>query len=299
MPETSIHTARQLLESWRADALNFLHVDAPKILFIVIVTFVLIRLLKAVTRRLYVYGDTKGLPSGVRAQQLRTLSGVLYSAGVFVLVFLALLQILDKLGINMGPLLASAGIAGLAIGFGAQSLVRDVINGFFILMENQYEVGDVVRVAGITGTVERMTLRATLLRDDQGALSTVPNNKIDVVSNLTRDWAQVALHVSVAYNENTDKVIALLKEVGMELRNDPNYAELLVSDPQVPGIERVSGNEVEYVMLVKTRPGAQYAVTRELRRRIKECFEKHHIQPGRPGGIFVAQSGNEAIGSQK
>ncbi|MGZ4819660.1 MAG: mechanosensitive ion channel family protein [Terriglobales bacterium] len=286
-----IQSVGELADRWRVDALNFLRVDVPKILFIVIVTFVLIRLLKAVTRRLHAFGDTKALPSGVRAQQLRTLSGVLYSAGVFVLVFVALLDILDKLGINMAPLLASAGIAGLAIGFGAQTLVHDVINGFFILMENQYEVGDVVRVAGVTGTVERMTLRATVLRDDQGALATVPNSKIDIVSNLTRDWAQVALHVSVAYTENTDKVIEVLKEVGVDLRNDPSFAELLVSDPQVPGIERVSGNEVDYVMLVKTRPGAQYAVTRELRRRIKECFEKNHIQPGGPGGVFIAQSG--------
>lgn len=286
-----IQSVGELADRWRVDALNFLRVGVPKILFILIVTFVLIRLLKAVTRRLHAFGDTKALPSGVRAQQLRTLSGVLYSAGVFVLVFVALLDILDKLGINMAPLLASAGIAGLAIGFGAQTLVHDVINGFFILMENQYEVGDVVRVGGVTGTVERMTLRATVLRDDQGALATVPNSKIDIVSNLTRDWAQVALHVSVAYTENTDKVIEVLKEVGADLRNDPSFAELLVSDPQVPGIERVSGNEVDYVMLVKTRPGAQYAVTRELRRRIKECFEKNHIQPGGPGGVFIAQSG--------
>jgi small conductance mechanosensitive channel len=291
MTGPSIQSVGELADRWRVDALNFLRVDVPKILFIVIVTFVLIRLLKAVTRRLRAFGDTKALPSGVRAQQLRTLSGVLYSAGVFALVFLALLQIMPILGINMGPLLASAGIAGLAIGFGAQTLVHDVINGFFILMENQYEVGDVVRVAGVTGTVERMTLRSTLLRDDQGALSTVPNSKIDIVSNLTRDWAQVALHVSVAYTENTDRVIEVLKEVGMDLRNDPSFAELLVSDPQVPGIERVSGNEVDYVMLVKTRPGAQYAVTRELRRRIKECFEKNHIQPGGPGGMFMVQGG--------
>ncbi|MGI9103988.1 MAG: mechanosensitive ion channel family protein [Terriglobales bacterium] len=280
----------EVIEHWRTDALNFLRVDAPKILFIIAITFVLIRLLKVVTSRLKAFGEGKAL-TGFRAQQLKTLSGVLYSAGIFVLVFLALLQILPVLGINMGPLLASAGIAGLAIGFGAQTLVHDVINGFFILMENQYEVGDVVRVAGITGTVEKMTLRATLLRDDQGALSTVPNSKIDVVSNLTRDWAQVALHISVAYTENTDRVLDLLKQVGMELRNDAQYAELLVSDPQVPGIERVSGQEVDYLMLVKTRPGSQYAVTRELRRRIKECFEKNHIQPGGPGGMFVMQSG--------
>ena len=290
MAEPSIQTVAQLIEHWRADALNFLRVDAPKILIIVVVTFGLIRLLKALTRRLRSLGETKGL-SGLRAQQLRTLSGVVYSTGVFVLVFLALLQILPVLGINMGPLLASAGIAGLAIGFGAQTLVHDVINGFFILMENQYEVGDTVRVGGITGTVERMTLRATLLRDDQGGLSTVPNGKIDVVSNLTRDWAQVALHVSVAYSENSDKVIGVLKEVGEDLRSDPNFSQLLVSDPQVPGIERVSGAEVDYMMLVKTRPNTQYAVTRELRRRIKERFEKNNIQPGSPGGTFMVQTG--------
>jgi small conductance mechanosensitive channel len=290
MAESSIQTVAQLIEHWRADALNFLRVDAPKILIIVVVTFVLLRLLKALTRRLRSLGETKGL-SGLRAQQLRTLSGVVYSAGVFVLVFLALLQILPVLGINMGPLLASAGIAGLAIGFGAQALVHDVINGFFILMENQYEVGDTVRVGGITGTVERMTLRATLLRDDQGALSTVPNGKIDVVSNLTRDWAQLALHISVAYTENSDKVISVLKEVGEDLRRDPKFSQLLVSDPQVPGIERVTGAEVDYMMLVKTRPGTQYAVTRELRRRIKERFEKNNIQPGGPGGMFMVQTG--------
>jgi small conductance mechanosensitive channel len=289
MAEPSIQTAAQLIEHWRADALNFLRVDAPKVLIIVVVTFGLIRLLKSLTRRLRSLGETKGL-TGMRAQQIRTLSGVVYSTGVFALVFLALLQILPILGINMGPLLASAGIAGLAIGFGAQALVHDVINGFFILMENQYEVGDTVRAGGITGTVERMTLRATLLRDDQGALSTVPNGKIDVVSNLTRDWAQVALHVSVAYQENSDKVISVLKEVGEDLRSDPNFSQLLVSDPQVPGVERVTGAEVDYLMLVKTRPGTQYTVTRELRRRIKERFEKNNIQPGGPGGMFLVQT---------
>jgi moderate conductance mechanosensitive channel len=288
MTEPSIQTVGQLIERWRADALNFLRADAPKILVIIALTFALISLLKVLTRRMRSFGEH--LPTGLRAQQLRTLSGVVYSAGFFVLVFLALLQILPVLGINMGPLLASAGIAGLAIGFGAQTLVHDVINGIFILLENQYEVGDTVRIAGITGTVERMTLHSTLLRDDQGALSTVPNSKIDVVSNLTRDWAQVALHISVAYTENSDKVIGVLKEVGEGLRSDSSFSQMLVSDPQVPGIERVTGAEVDYMMLVKTRPGTQYAVTRELRRRIKESFEKNNIQPGGPSGMFAVNT---------
>jgi small-conductance mechanosensitive channel len=291
MPTEHIRNFTELFDRWRVDALDFLRQDVPKILFIVIVTLVLIELLRLVTRRLRLFGESKALPTGMRAQQLKTLSAVLYSAGLFVLVFIALLQIMSVLGINVGPLLASAGIAGLAIGFGAQTLVRDVINGFFILMENQYEVGDVIRVGGITGTVENMTLRKTLVRDDQGALSTIPNSEIKIVSNLTRDWAQVALHVAVSYDENSDRVIALLQQVGLELRNDPQWSAELVGDPQVPGIEKVNGAEVDYLVLVKTRPGAQYAITRELRRRIKECFEKNNIKPGGPGRMYIAGLG--------
>ncbi len=133
----------------------------------------------------------QGLPSALRAQQLRTLSSVIYSVGVFVIMFLAALQILPLLGINMGPLLASAGIAGLAIGFGAQTLVRDFINGFFILVENQYDIGDTIKIAAVQGAVEDMTMRRTVLRDDNGSLHTVPNGQISIVTNLTRDWTQL------------------------------------------------------------------------------------------------------------
>lgn len=287
----STRRIENLLEDWRGDWLDFLRHRAPKILVIIIVAIILGWLLRVITRRLRKFSETRAMPTGLRAQQFRTLSGVIYSAGLFVIIFQALLQVLTVLDINMGPLLASAGVAGLAIGFGAQTLVKDVINGFFILMENQYEVGDVVRVSGLTGTVEKMTLRSTLIRDDQGALSTIPNSEIKIVSNLTRDWAQVALHVTVGYTENSDRIIDLLKQVGLELRNDPQWSATLVSDPQVPGIERVTGAEVDYLMLVKTRPGTQYALTRELRRRIKDCFEKNKIQPGGPGRMYVIDAG--------
>lgn len=291
MPEREVQSLTEVLQRWRGDALAFLRHDVPKIAVILLVAAVLVTLLRMVRRRLRDISENKALPSGLRAQQLRTLSEVVYSAGVFIIVFLAALQILPLLGVNIGPLLASAGIAGLAIGFGAQTLVKDIINGFFILMDNQYEVGDVVRLAGITGTVEGMTLRKTVLRDDQGALSTIPNSEIKIVSNLTRDWAQVSLHVSVAYTENSDRVIQLLQEVGSELRSDPQYAGLLVAEPEVPGIERVTATEVEYLMLVKTRPSARYLVSRELRRRIKECFDRNQVQPG-AGRMFVVDSGS-------
>ncbi|HXP47439.1 MAG TPA: mechanosensitive ion channel family protein [Terriglobales bacterium] len=278
---------RLVWEDWKTDWETFLRKDAPKILVVLAVAIVLVWLLKLATRKLVKFSRSETLPSALRARQLRTLAGVLNSVGAAVIVFLAAMEILPLLGVNMGPLLASAGVAGLAIGFGAQALVHDVINGFFILMENQYDVGDVVRLAGVAGVVESMTLRRTTLRDETGAVHTVPNSEIKIVSNLTRDWAQVALHVSVDYRENSDRILELLQQVGNELRTAPDYAALLVADPQVPGIERVAGGEVDYLMLVKTRPGQQYAVSRELRRRIKECFQKNNVQAGNPARVYV------------
>jgi small conductance mechanosensitive channel len=293
MPDRDIQNLGELLGRWRVDALHFLRSDAPKVFIILIEAIVLVWLVKMVSGRLRKFGESKALPSGIRSQQLKTLAGIVYSAGVFIIIFNALLQVLPVFGINIGPLLASAGVAGLAIGFGAQTLVKDVINGFFILMENQYEVGDVVRISGIQGTVENMTLRKTLIRDDQGALSTIPNSSITLVSNLTRDWAQVALHVSVAYSEKSDRIIELLTQIGQDVRNDPHWSDVLVSDPQVPGIDKVSGDTIDYLMLVKTRPGTQYALTRELRMRIKECFDKNGIKPAGPGRMYVVDTSEE------
>jgi len=281
---------RVVWEDWKTDWETFVRKDVPKIIVVLVVAVILTRLLRLTTARLAKLSRRETLPTALRAQQLRTLAGVLDSVGIAVIVFLAAMQILPLLGINMGPLLASAGVAGLAIGFGAQTLVHDVINGFFILMENQYDVGDVVRLGGVAGVVESMTLRRTVLRDDTGTVHTVPNSEIKIVSNLTRDWAQMALHVSVDYRENSDRILELLKQVAKDLRNDPEYVSLLLADPQVPGIERVAGGEVDYLILIRTRPGQQYPVSRELRRRIKECFQKNNVQPGNPARVYVMDS---------
>ncbi len=280
----------QMLSGWGDDAFDFVRHQVPRIIGVLIIAFILTRLLKIASRHLAELSNREGLPSALRAQQLRTLSSVIYSVGVFVIMFLAALQILPLLGINMGPLLASAGIAGLAIGFGAQTLVRDFINGFFILVENQYDIGDTIKISSVQGKVEDMTLRRTVLRDDNGSVYTVPNGQISLVTNLTRDWAQLPMHISVAYGADSDQVIKLLTEVGEEVANDPSYAEMIVAKPEVPGIERISGNEVDYLLLVKTRPGSQYAVSRELRRRIKISFEKNHIEPGNPNRWYVVDA---------
>ena len=281
------HNLLQMLNNWGDDTFDFIRHQVPRIVAVLIIAFILMRLLRVLSRRLGDLSLSQGLPSSLRAQQLRTLSGVIYSVGVFIVIFVAALEILPLLGINMGPLLASAGIAGVAIGFGAQTLVRDFINGFFILVENQYDVGDTIRIAGVQGTVESMTLRRTSLRDADGTVHNVPSSQITVVSNLTRDWSQLALHVSVAYKTDSDQVIQLLREVGQELAADPEFSQMIVAPPTVPGIEKVSGEEVEYLMLVKTRPGSQDAVRRELRRRIKACFEKNQVQPGNPNRMYV------------
>jgi len=287
LAQVHLSNLRLVWEDWKGDSEQFLRKDFPKIVLVVVVAFVLLKLLRSSTNRLARFSHRQTIASGLRSQQLRTLASVLNSVGMAIIIFLAAMQILPVLGINMGPLLASAGVAGLAIGFGAQTLVKDVINGFFILMENQYDVGDTVRLAGVSGTVERMTLRSTTLRDADGTVHTIPNSEIHIVSNMTRDWAQVALHVSVNYTENSDKVMEILKQVGNDIRNDRQLSDALVADIQVPGIERVSSGEVDYLILAKTRPGEQYAVSRELRRRIKECFEKNKIQPASPARVYV------------
>lgn len=289
LPESASPRAMlRLADGWRDDAIDFLRHDAPRIITILIIAFVLSRFLKLISKHLAALSRRQDeLPTGMRAQQLRTLAGIIYSVGLFVIFFFAAMQILGTIGINMGPLLASAGIVGLAIGFGAQTLVKDVINGFFILLENQFDVGDVVKVAGVQGTVESLTLRRTILRDVDGTLHTIPNSGISIVSNLTRDWTQLILHVGVDYKEDSDKVVGLLKEVGAELRNDDRFKHSIVADPEVPGIDKVSASEVDYLMLVKTVPGQQFAVSRELRRRIKECFMKNNIAPGGQNRFYV------------
>ena len=278
----------EVLNDWGDDAFYFLRHQVPRIVAILLVAFVLSRLLKLVAKHFSELGNRQNLPSYVRSQQIRTLSSVIYSIGLFVILFIAAMQILALLGVNMGPLLASAGVAGIAIGFGAQTLVKDFINGFFILAENQYAIGDTVKIAGVQGVVENLTLRRTVLRDADGTVHTVPSSDIQVVSNLTRDWTQVNLQVSVAYAVDSDKVIGLLKQVGDDLAHDPPFANMIVATPEVSGIDKVSGNAVEYLMTVKTTPGSQYAVRRELQRRIKAAFERNQIEPADPSRVIVA-----------
>ncbi|HLW55316.1 MAG TPA: mechanosensitive ion channel family protein [Candidatus Angelobacter sp.] len=284
-----------LLPEWHDDLVEWTRNVAPKLLVILILAFISVRLLGLLSRKVIEMSE-KHSARGIRVQQVRTVAGVIHSLGVFVIVFLTFTWFLnDGFKINIAPLLASAGVVGLAIGFGAQTLVKDWINGFFILIENQFEVGDVIRVAGVSGKVEEVTMRRTALRDADGTLHIVPNSAIQIVSNTTRDWSQLMLHVAVDYSENSDRVIKLLKEVAQEFYAAAAYQNDLVALPEVPGIEGVRGQEVDYLFVARVRPGRQYDVARELRRRIKACFEQNKIKAGLPGQVFFSMP----VGTEK
>jgi moderate conductance mechanosensitive channel len=279
----------EIWQRWHDYLVQWTRDRAPKLVIILVLAFIFVRLLGLITRKVVALSD-RSSHGHLRTQQIRTVVGMVRSIGVFLIVFFAGMTALDEVfKINIEPLLASAGIAGLAIGFGAQTLVKDVINGFFILVEDQFEVGDTIRAAGVTGTVEEITMRRTILRDADGTLHIVPNSSIQIVSNTTRDWSQVTLHVAVDYGENSDRIVELLKEIAKDFYNDDAFKNDVVAEPQVPGIERVRGQEVDYLMLVKVRPGKQYGVARELRRRIKACFEKQGVKAGAPAQVFIGQ----------
>jgi moderate conductance mechanosensitive channel len=275
---------------WHNYLVGWVRDSAPQVVVILVLAFVLIRLLNVISRKVIAATEKRAPHGPVRSQQVRTVAGVVRSVGVFLIVFLTGMYVLNlAFKINIEPLLASAGIAGLAIGFGAQTLVKDVINGFFILAENQFDIGDTVKAAGVGGVVEEITMRRTLLRDGDGTLHIIPNSSIVIVSNATRDWSQVNMQVAVDYSENSDRIVELLKQVAEAFYNDSTFKDDVVAEPQVPGIERVRGKEVDYLMTVKVRPGKQYGVARELRRQIKACFEKNEIKAGAPTQVYVGQ----------
>ena len=276
-----------LLRDWQGDLVRFTRYGVPKLIAILLVAFILIKLLGFITRKL-IEATKRASDGGTgRAQQVSTLVGVIRSIGVFTISFVTALQVLPIFGIHIEPLLASAGIAGLAIGFGAQTLVKDVINGFFILVENQFEVGDVVKIAGVQGKVEEITMRRTILRDADGTVHIVPNSNIQIVSNATRDWSQVSLHVAVDYSEESEQVLQILRSVAHDFYAEPEFQAVLTAEPEVPGIERIAGHEVDYLVLVKVRPGEQQNVARELRLRIKTALDQKGIRSGTGAQVFI------------
>jgi len=211
-------------------------------------------------------------------QRANTMSSMLVKIGLGIIVILALITILSELGVNITALLAGVGIIGIAIGFGAQSLIKDYISGIFILLEDQYDIGDVVRVAGIAGLVEEVGLRRTVLRDLDGIVHSIPNSEITTASNFTKGYSRVNLNISVAYGEDLDRVIKVINKVCQEMAEDPGWKADILSTPQVLRVDNLGDSGIEIKILGDTMPIRQWAVMGELRLRLKRAFDAEGIE---------------------
>jgi small conductance mechanosensitive channel len=222
--------------------------------------------------------DARSLDAFERAKRVRTLGTLVENVVVIFVVAATLLMVLRELNVDILPLLTGAGIAGLAIGFGAQTLVKDVISGFFLILENQLRVGDVAVINGTGGVVESVRLRTIILRDVQGAVHVIPNGSINTLSNLTKDFSYALLDVSVAYKEDTDQVTDVLKAVGEEVHEDPRFQASILAPLEILGVEAFGESAVTIRIRMKTLPLKQWDVARELRRRIKRAFDSRGIE---------------------
>src|SRR5262245_15997178 len=253
--------------------------NALRIVLILAVALFLSKLFRHLISRLErLADDDDPLTLSEREKRARTLGRILRQA-VGVLVWsVAAMLVLGEIGVDLKPILAGAGIAGLAVGFGAQTLVKDLIAGFFILLENQFRVNDVIRTAGVEGMVDAMNLRTTVLRDAEGRVHVIPNGSIDVVTNLTREGSRALLDIGVGYEEDTDRCNEVLHRVGQELGKDAVYGPMLRGPFQVLGIERLDASAVILRVWVETRPHHRWDVLREMRRRIKKAFDDAGIE---------------------
>ncbi|MFI8992959.1 mechanosensitive ion channel family protein [Streptomyces sp. NPDC053542] len=213
-----------------------------------------------------------------RQQRARTIGAVLSSIVTIVVSVMGLAMILDQIGIALGPILASAGVVGLAIGFGAQSLVADYLSGMLIMIEDQYGVGDSVDLGEAVGEVEHVGLRLTQVRDLNGGLWHIRNGEIRRVRNDSQEWARAVLDVSVAYDANLDTVYSVLEETGHAIRQDPEFKDVLLEEPSIWGVQSLDADGVVVRVVVKTAPLKQWAVTRELRRRAKEALDAAGVE---------------------
>jgi small conductance mechanosensitive channel len=268
-------TFKDVVHHWHHDALSFVHRDLPQMIVILVLAFVLMRIVSFFVDRMRNLADRQS-DNVQRASELRTVASILRATAYAIIGFIVMLHVLGVLGINLTPLIASAGVVGVGIGLGAQSLFKDIINGIFILVENQYNVGDTVKLASLTGTVEDLSLRLTTLRDGDGTLY------------LSRDFSVASLALTVDASADPDKVLSILRATALAVRNDAAFKNIAVSDPDVPGVDAISGRVVTYPVTVRVRINQKDAILRELRRRILQAFEENAIPLGTdPANMLV------------
>jgi moderate conductance mechanosensitive channel len=251
-----------------------------KILFITIGTYILNRFLKHTIEKIVrtaVVSD-KYLPKEAEEKREDTLIRIFTWSSRIIILFIATLMILQEFGIPIGPILASVGIIGIAVGFGGQYFIKDIISGFFFILENQYRVGDVVNFDGTGGLVEDISLRMTTLRDLDGTVYHIPHGEIKKVANLSKDFARINLNIGIAYAANLDHVIKIVNKVGDELSQDPQWKEFIIKPPQFLRVDDFADSSIVIKILGETQPLKQWEVTGELRKRIKIAFDNEGIE---------------------
>ena len=291
-------------ESLTAGVLGTIIEPLLQVLLILVIAFVVVRISKRGIRRLVGrsrinrpgldFGDLTP-PSTRKAQRVDALGAVGQSAVGVIVWVIALLTILGStFGINISPLLAGAGVLGLAVGFGAQHLVNDIISGVFMLLEDQYGVGDVIDVGEAIGVVEGIGLRSTRVRDVTGTLWHVPNGEIRRVGNMSQEWSRALLDIGVAYGTDLDQAAEVIKGVADDMYTEETYSGLFLSEPEIWGIESLSADSVDIRLVIKTKPGEQWAILRELRRRIKLALDQAHIEiPFPQRTVWIRQDDEE------
>lgn len=262
--------------------LSHMAIVAARVLLICIGAVLAVRLVSGAMRKferaLVMRGQAMGEAVGENLRRSETIAGLTRQALVITLWTVTALIILQQIGVQIGPILAGAGVVGLAIGFGAQNLVRDVIAGFFIILENQVCVGDVAIVNGTSGVVESVGFRTMILRDVSGAVHVFPNGSVTTLANLTRGWSGYVFDVTVPYSQSVDRVMDILREVGVELRNDLKFGPLLLEDMELFGVDAFHESGVVIKGRLKTKPGKQWDVGREYRRRVRNASERAGIE---------------------
>ena len=255
-----------------------------RIVLIVALAYILVKLLRGglTTLETFLIRRTgHGEPEpGAAAKRIKTLLGVLWTISSGLLWFVVVLIALSQIGVNIGPVLAGAGVVGLAVGFGAQHLVRDLVAGFFLLLENQIRVGDIAIVNGTGGMVESVTFRTVVLRDQAGVVHVFPNGLITTLANATMDWSAYVIDIAVSYKEDTDRVIEIMKQVGNEMGKAAEYHRAMIEPIEILGVDSFTDTTVTIKARFKTQPAQQYTIGREYRRRLKKAFDVEGIELG-------------------
>ena len=253
-----------------------------RILLVLLLGYIAIRFvrlgLQQLEKVIVLASDQSDQLAGVAQKRAATLTGILRTIALTGIWAIVLIITLQSVGLDMTPILAGAGILGLAVGFGAQNLVRDVISGFFIILEDQIRLGDVAVINGTGGLVETITFRTITLRDFSGVVHIFPNGAINTLSNMTKEWSAFVLDMGVAYREDTDKVVTLMQAVGEELRHDPIFGSRMIEPIEVVGVEDFSDSAVTLRARIKTKPLEQWTIGRKYRRRIKKAFDAQGIE---------------------